>query len=155
MAHRSDGWYPVDLRSLWSQSTKLYSTRYCTSIGSRAPSGRSRSTKSGHWAHPAGVGHHKAWPGLNRLKSPRASHRPAELLRPLSAFVPGVGDMGWRPSGGGVTKWHSAVPTVRCGGRAANGSLGYQPYLKCVMSTGSNLWRLVIWEYRVTVLDFV
>jgi hypothetical protein len=39
--------------------------------------------QSGHWALPAGLGHQKARPGLDRPKSPRAARGPAGLLRPL------------------------------------------------------------------------
>jgi hypothetical protein len=54
-----------------------------TSVGPRAPAGRPGSRQSGRWPHPAGLGHQKFRPGLDRPKSPRAARGPAGLLRPL------------------------------------------------------------------------
>jgi len=64
-----------------SHSMRFYSTS--TNFGPRVPAGRPESTQSGHWAHPAGLGHRKARPGLDCPKSPRATRGPAGLLRYL------------------------------------------------------------------------
>jgi len=58
-----------------------------TSVGPRAPAGRPGSRQSGRCSHPAGLGHHKSRPGLDRPKSPRAARGPAGLLRPLAAYL--------------------------------------------------------------------
>ena len=56
-----------------------------TSVGPRAPAGRPGSRQSGRWSYPAGLGHQKSRPGLDRPKSPRAARGPVGLLRPLVA----------------------------------------------------------------------
>jgi len=63
--------------------TRFFFLTTSTSVGPRAPAGRSGSRQSGHWTHPAGLGHDKARPGLDSPKSPRAARGPAGLLRPL------------------------------------------------------------------------
>jgi len=65
-----------------------------TSVGPRAPAGRPGSMQSGNWALPAGLGHQKARPGLDRPKGPRAARGPAGLLRPLGqAWAEGNGKL--------------------------------------------------------------